>query len=1421
MNPRNADPFGALSPFALPGAAAPVHIYRLDRFAERAGIALERLPFSIRVLLEAALRSCDGFQVTEADVQRIGRWSAVPGEPVEIPFKPARVILQDFTGVPCVVDLAAMRDAVKRLRADPAKINPLVPVDLVIDHSVQVDVFGEVLALQKNAEIEFERNRERYEFLRWGQKSFRNFRVVPPATGIVHQVNLEYLARGVHILERDGIRVALPDTLVGTDSHTTMINGLGVVGWGVGGIEAEAVMLGQPLYMVMPEVIGFRITGALREGVTATDLVLTVTQMLRKKGVVDKFVEFFGPGVSNMAVADRATIGNMAPEYGATMGFFPVDAETLRYLEHTNRGEAARSLEAYAKEQQLFRCDDGPVPEFTGTIELDLGDVEPSLAGPKRPQDRVALRDMKPAFHRSLVAPVKERGYGLAESDLGRAVRVGMNGNATTLRHGTVVIAAITSCTNTSNPAVMVAAGLLAKKAVERGLRVPAHVKTSLAPGSKVVTEYLNRAGLTAALDALGFNTVGYGCTTCICAGTPVLLADGTSRLIEDLPPQGGARVLGPTADCELAVAPQTGRIDRGPRECVSLVFEDGRTLVCTPDHEILRSDGRWVRADQLELGRDRIVMGLEAPVDVQGSDESGYELVMGDLRLRMDAPQERHRVLALARILGHLLGDGSVGVHGQGRMHAGQAIDRDAMLDDIGLVTGKRPAAARYDERKWTIVLPKELTAALLRLPGVTAGRRIGQAPSLPQFVLDEHCPVAVVREFLGAIFGADGHAPVLKRYGSNEAEATLEAPAFSRSAVPPHVAELRAVMGELVRLLARCGVEVDGAKVYEYPTRRSASSYPAAQDGVARIEVRLTLPCGLSFVERVGFRYCVEKALRGSAAAVYWRTLRKVGGQRRWMSERIEQHAREGRTLTFHCTRSLAAAELIERETPVYAHYSLLEGHDRFSRLPRRAGRAFRPLHRGSCGFPSPAALLRRIGAREWFARLESRAEFHYTKHYCTEKDATSLPTFALQVIDRRPAGEREVFDLSIDSLHAFVAGTACVHNCIGNSGPLPQPIADAILKENLVAAAVLSGNRNFEGRVNPHTRANFLASPPLVVAYALAGTVDIDLDREPLGKDRDGRPVYLRELWPSQQEVRDTIHGALEPEQFARQYANVFDGNPRWNEIPVPEGELYRWDPASTYIHEPPFFQDLSLDLPPLRVIRGARCLVRVGDSVTTDHISPAGDIAKGSPAGRWLEGRGFAKPDFNSYGSRRGNDLVMVRGTFANIRLKNLLVPGSEGNVTVHFPSGEQIAIFDAAERYRSEATPLLVLAGKEYGTGSSRDWAAKGVLLLGVRAVIAESYERIHRSNLVGMGVLPLQYATGNAESLGLTGRETFDVVGLEARLEPRASVQVHARRDDSSVLSFPCVARLDTPVEVEYYRNGGILQTVLRGLVKR
>ena len=897
------DPFGARG--TLETASGRAALYRLDRL-EKAGLGkISRLPFSIKVLLESVLRNCDGFLVKEEDVAALAACNAKSPAAREVPFKPARVILQDFTGVPAVVDLAAMRSAMKRLGGDPAKINPLVPVDLVIDHSVQVDVFGSAEALQRNAEIEFQRNRERYEFLRWGQKAFSNFRVVPPATGIVHQVNLEYLAKVVLERQQNGETLLLPDTLVGTDSHTTMINGLGVLGWGVGGIEAEAAMLGQPNYFLTPQVVGFRLKGRLAEGVTATDLVLTVTQMLRKKGVVDKFVEFYGDGLSQMMLADRATVANMSPEYGATIGFFPVDAETLRYLRQTGRTEEeVERVERYAKEQGIFRTDDTPDPEFSDTLELDLATVEPSLAGPKRPQDRVPLSQMKRAFQQALTAPVKERGFGLSAEELHRTAKVGSDGAQATLGHGAVVIAAITSCTNTSNPSVMLGAGLVAKKARARGLKSKPYVKTSLAPGSKVVTEYLKEAGLLDELAAMNFQLVGYGCTT-------------------------------------------------------------------------------------------------------------------------------------------------------------------------------------------------------------------------------------------------------------------------------------------------------------------------------------------------------------------------------------------------------------------------------------------------------------------------------------------------------------------------------------CIGNSGPLPPEVAKVVTEYRLVAAAVLSGNRNFEGRVHPLVRANYLASPPLVVAYALAGTVNIDLLSEPLGKDAAGKPVYLREIWPTQEEIAETMSRAVRPEMFRKSYANVWDGNPAWNAIPVSGGALYEWRGDSTYIQEPPFFTELTRETQPIADIRGARVLALLGDSITTDHISPAGDIAEASPAGRFLTEHGVTKKDFNSYGSRRGNDRVMLRGTFANIRLKNLLAPGTEGGVTVHFPEGERLSIYDAAVRYRAEGVPLVVVAGKEYGSGSSRDWAAKGTLLLGVKAVIAESYERIHRANLVGMGVLPVQFREGeNAASLALTGQEVFDISGLNDKIEPRAEVTVTAVAPDSGKRTFKAIARLDSHVEVNYFRNGGILPTVLRSLLK-
>lgn len=902
MNALN--PFGARSTLQVGNESAIV--YRLDSLIKQGIGHVDKLPFSMRILLENTLRHLDGRDITETDVQNIANWDSSKPMDVEIPFKPARVILQDFTGVACVVDLAALRSAMIRMGGNPQKINPTIPVDLVIDHSVQVDAFAMRDALRVNAEFEFERNRERYEFLHWGQKAFDNFKVVPPATGIVHQVNLEYLAKVVQSNVVNGERVVFPDSLVGTDSHTTMINGLGVLGWGVGGIEAEAAMLGQPIYMLMPQVIGVKLTGKLPQGATATDLVLVVTQMLRKKGVVDKFVEFYGAGLSTMSLPDRATIANMAPEYGATMGFFPVDDETLNYLRRTGRDESLiKWVEVYHKEQGLFRTDDTPDPIFNDTLELDLSTIEPSMAGPQRPQDRVLVREVKSHFKKVLTAPLGPQGFALPEEKVNAKAVVKDNGHSTEITHGAVVIAAITSCTNTSNPSVMVGAGLLAKKAVERGLNRKPYVKTSLAPGSKVVTEYLNKAGLTPYLEEIGFHTVGYGCTT-------------------------------------------------------------------------------------------------------------------------------------------------------------------------------------------------------------------------------------------------------------------------------------------------------------------------------------------------------------------------------------------------------------------------------------------------------------------------------------------------------------------------------------CIGNSGPMPENVSKAIHEGDLVATAVLSGNRNFAGRINPDVRANYLASPPMVVAYALAGTVDIDWETEPIGTDKQGNPVYLRDIWPSQDEILEVLQNSLSPEMFKKQYSNVYDGNPMWNAIPSSAEPVYNWNEDSTYIQEPPFFVDMPLEVSPIQPINGARALALFADSVTTDHISPAGDIAEKSPAGQYLLSKGVSKRDFNTYGTRRGNDRVMTRGTFANVRLRNMLVPGSEGNVTYYLPTGEQMSIYDASMKYQADRTPLIILAGKDYGMGSSRDWAAKGTFLLGVKAVIAESFERIHRSNLVMMGVLPLVFKAGESwQSLGLTGHETFDIVGLDDNIQPKQELTVRAVDQGGNVRTFKVIARLDTPIEVEYYRNGGILQTVLRGFMKQ
>ena len=942
------DIFGART--TLQGVSRNITYYQLDSLSQRGVQGIDRLPFTVKILLENALRHAGGELVSEDDVLSLARW--LPGQAAksdaEYPFLPARVLLQDFTGVPAVADLAAMRSAMARMHGDPQKVNPLVPADLVIDHSVQVDLFGSTLAFARNVEREYERNSERYALLRWGQQAFSNFRVVPPGTGIVHQVNLEYLASVVMTKEEQGETVAFPDTLIGTDSHTTMVNGLGVLGWGAGGIEAEAVLLGQPLYLLTPEVIGMRLVGALPEGATATDLVLTVTQILRKRGVVAKFVEFTGPGLSQLPLADRATISNMSPEFGATSTLFPVDAETLRYLRSTGRDpELVNLVERYTRAQGLFRTDDTPEPQFDDLLELDLGTIEPSLAGPRRPQDRVAMRNLGQAFRTAFadrfklgqdngaienalirlgteggkanpdpVAQREDEEKKAAESKddngtntsgqngQGRDVLVSMAGTESHMTDGSVAIAAITSCTNTSNPSVMIAAGLLAKHAVERGLSVKPTVKTSLAPGSRAVMDYLTNADLLPYLEALRFHLVGFGCTT-------------------------------------------------------------------------------------------------------------------------------------------------------------------------------------------------------------------------------------------------------------------------------------------------------------------------------------------------------------------------------------------------------------------------------------------------------------------------------------------------------------------------------------CIGNSGPLAEPVAEAVQENDLVVAAVLSGNRNFEGRIHPQVRASFLASPPLVVAYALAGTVDIDLTKDPIGTDVNGESVYLRDLWPAQKEVSEVVAQSVTPEVFAKNYASVFEGDEHWRSLSNSTGELFDWDPNSTYIQEPPFFQGMSTEPQGVKNIRGARVLAMLDDSITTDHISPAGSFSPTSPAGRYLIEKGVEKRDFNTYGARRGNHEVMVRGTFGNIRLRNHLTPDKEGYYTVHLPDGEQTTIYEASMLYEQEGVPLLVIAGKEYGSGSSRDWAAKGPLLLGVRAVIAESFERIHRSNLVGMGILPLQFKQGeNKESLGLTGKEVYDIDGIEESLKPRQEVTVKVTREDGSTFSFQTLARLDSPIDVTYYENGGILPTVLRRLMK-
>jgi len=1383
------------------------------------GYDVEMLPYSIRILLENAMRHTGRVPGALEAAHALAQWPKSVDS--ETPFMPQRVLLQDYTGVPLVVDLAAMRDAARKEGLQTSTINSKVPVDLVIDHSIQVDAWGNDMAFSVNLEREYERNSERYSLLKWAQSAFKGMRVFPPGKGICHQFNLEYLSQVVTARDAE----VYPDTLVGTDSHTTMVNGLGVLGWGVGGIEAEAVMLGEPYHMPIPKVFGVKFTGRLREGVTPTDLVLAVTERLREKNVVGAFVEYFGEGYGQLSVPDRATIGNMSPEYGATAGFFPIDDATLAYLTGTARPKAhVEMVSNYARRFGFFVSD--IEPHYSEVIHMELDKIEPSIAGPRNPEERHSLVSV-PAYTRSLLQhptpPMSSSGSSVAtrsqlmlEED--GPIRAGLG-------DGSVVIAAITSCTNTSNPTVMVGAGLIAKRAVEAGLAVKPWVKPSLAPGSTVVTDYLQNSGVLPYLDRLGFVLVGYGCTTCIAEGTPVLLADGTGRRIEKMPVGGGALVFGPTVAGDLGIARQSALMKNGLRDCIRLVLQDGRTLDCTPDHKILLSDGRWVRADELRVGNDRLVVGLETPIDEPAPDEIGYVLKVGDITFTMETEEERSRTLAFSRLLGYLLGDGSISEAAQGRLNTGQAVDREMMLNDIQLITGLRPIANRYDDEKWSVVLPQSLTDSIISLRGVQVGKRIDQPPLLPYFVLEEICPVAIVREFLAGLFGADGHSPTLRRFGSEEGDSTLDTPAYSRSTIPVHVAALRGYMGEVVRLLVRCGVKAERARIYDYPTRRSKTTYPAPTDGIPRIEVRLELPDGLSFLERVGFRYCVDKALRASAAVVYWRTIEGIHQQRLWMASRLEQLHKSQPELSFSTARRSIAVSLVGHETEeslppvVFPHYALLEGNDRFSRLPKPSGRRFYPIHRESCNFPSPGQLFEEIGARDWFAPLRSREDTDYSKRYCLEKEAMQLPTFSLKVIDRHPVGRRKVYDLTVDGLHAFIAGTIAVHNCIGNSGPLASEIEKAIKERDIYAVAVLSGNRNFDGRIHPLVKGAFLMSPMLVVAYALAGRIDFDFASTPLGKGKDGRFVYLRDLWPPLDEVKKTIQASLSSDLYARRYSDAMKGDERWEKLASFEDEVYHWDGSSTYISNPPWFE-ASMSTSSKKDIAGARVLAVLEDKVTTDHISPAGTILVDSPAGVYLKEHGVGLLDMSTYGSRRGNHEVMVRGGFSNIRLRNRLAKGKEGGYTSHLPDGKVMTIYDAAMRYARENVPLVVLAGKQYGAGSSRDWAAKAPKLLGVRAVIAESFERIHRSNLVAMGVLPFQFAEGEGvKQLGLTGEEVISVSGISSMKGPKQWVDVLAR-GDSGDKKFKVIARVENEVEMKYLEAGGVLPYVFGRLNK-
>jgi aconitase A len=1387
------------------------------------GYDVERLPYSIRVLLENAARHSGRVHGALEAAHALAQWPKTVDS--ETPFMPHRVLLQDYTGVPLIVDLAAMRDAARAAGLKTGAVNSGVPVDLVIDHSIQVDAWGNDMAFAVNLEKEYERNSERYSLLKWAQSSFKGMRVFPPGKGICHQFNLEYLSQVVALSEKDGLLEAYPDTLVGTDSHTTMVNGLGVLGWGVGGIEAEAVMLGEPYHMPIPRVLGVRFTGTLKEGVTPTDLVLTVTERLREKKVVGSFVEYFGEGYGQLSVPDRATIGNMSPEYGATAGFFPVDGATLAYLTGTARpSEQVDLVSRYARKFGFFISD--VEPRYSEVIQIELDRIEPSIAGPRNPEERHALTSV-PSFARSLLDQRRRSASTAGTSGSGQTQQMLEEDGPVHagLTDGAVVISAITSCTNTSNPTVMVGAGLIAKKAVDAGLTVKPWVKPSLAPGSTVVTDYLQNSDLLGYLDRLGFALVGYGCTTCIAEGTPVLLANGTSSRIEMLPESGGARVFGPRPDGRLGTALQTRLMNNGIRDCIELVLQDGRSLTCTPDHRVMLTDGSWVRADHLVIGRDRVVVGLEAPLDIPCSDESGYALRAGKMTFSMGTPLDRARTLAFARLLGHLLNDGSVSKLGQVMMNVGRAVDREVALDDIELLTGLRPAGGRHDGRKWSIALPMQLTAAIMALPGVKAGRRTFHPPSIPDFVRQGDCPVSVVREFLGGAFGADGHPPELHKWGETEEESSLEPPAFSQSTIPAHLERTRELFGEIIGLLARCGVKTEGARIYDYPNRRTKSTYQPTQGGLPLTEVRLTLPDGLSFVERVGFRYSVDKEIRASAAASYWRLLDGIKRQRPWVAPRLERPHREQPLLTSPRVRHSVAASLLgggaEESSPPASspHYAHLGGDDRPAPFHRQRDVHVRPIHGDSRAFQSPTEFFRELGVGGWFAPLEGSADSPREVRHPVQGEAISLPSFSLKVVARREAGKRKVYDITVDGIHAFIAGTVAVHNCIGNSGPLSPEIERAIKEKDVYAVAVLSGNRNFDGRIHPLVKGSFLMSPMLVVAYALAGRIDFDFQGTPLGVSKDGRLVYLRDLWPSLSEVRKTVEASLNSGLYARRYADAMKGDDRWEKLTSFQDEVYHWEDSSTYIRRPPWF-DPSQSEPANRDIEGARALAVFEDKVTTDHISPAGTIALDSPAGLYLQGRGVDMLHMSTYGSRRGNHEVMVRGGFSNIRLRNLLAKGKEGGYTSHYPDGALMSIYDAAMMYMRERVPLVVLAGKQYGAGSSRDWAAKAPKLLGIRAVIAEDFERIHRSNLVAMGVIPLQFKPGEGvRQLGLTGEETFDISGLSAMTSPKQWVDVVARGKGGE-RRFKTLVRVDNSTEMQYVRSGGVLPYVFGRLSK-